>query len=127
MRRLSVDHQGIVWYALDGVGKIGKLDPSTGKIVEYTVPVKYSYPYDIQPDHEGNIWISDSGQGGALLHFNPKTEKFTYYPSPRRTDMPKIEISKEGAVWYTDRSAYVQAVGALYPDRTKMTTLGAYY
>jgi hypothetical protein len=41
--------------------------------------------------------------------------------------MPKIEISKEGAVWYTDRSAYVQAVGALYPDRTKMTTLGAYY
>jgi virginiamycin B lyase len=127
MRRLSVDHQGIVWYALDGVGKIGKLDPSTGKIVEYTVPVKYSYPYDIQPDHEGNLWISDSGQGGALLHFNPKTEKFTYFPSPRRTDMPKIEISKEGAVWYTDRSAYVQAVGALYPDRTKMTTLGAYY
>jgi streptogramin lyase len=127
LRRLSVDSQGMIWYALDSIGKIGKLDPNTGKIVEYTIPVKYSFPYDIQQDHDGNIWISDSGQGGALIHFNPSTGKFTYFPSPQRTDMPKIEILRDGAVLYTDRDAYIESIGILYPDKTKMTTLGAYH
>jgi virginiamycin B lyase len=127
MRRLSVDSDGKVWYALDSRGKIGKLDPLTGKIVEYTIPVKYSYPYDIQPDHEGKLWISDSGQGGALIHFDPKTSKFVYFPSPQRTDMPKIEILRDGAILYTNRSAYIQSVGVMYPDKTKMTSLGAYH
>jgi streptogramin lyase len=127
LRRLSVDPQGTVWYALDSTGKIGKIDPSTGKIVEYTIPVKYSYPYDIQPDHNGELWISDSGQGGALLHFDPRTAKFTYFPSPMRTDMPKIEVLRDGAVLYTDRSAYIQSVGVFYPDKTKMTTLGVFH
>ncbi len=127
MRRLSVDADGMVWYALDSIGKFGKLDPNTGKIVEYTLPVKYAYPYDIQPDHEGSLWISDSGQGGALVHFNPKTGKFVYFPSPQRTDMPKIEILRDGAILYTNRNAYIQSVGIMYPDKTKMTTLGAYH
>jgi streptogramin lyase len=127
MRRLSVDTDGKVWYALDSRGVIGKLDPLTGKIVEYTIPVKYSYPYDIQPDHEGKVWISDSGQGGALIHFDPKTGKFVYFPSPQRTDMPKIEILRDGSILYTNRSAYIQSVGVMYPDKTKMTSLGAYH
>jgi streptogramin lyase len=127
LRRLSADSQGMIWYALDSIGKIGKLDPSTGKIVEYTIPVKYSFPYDIQQDHDGNIWISDSGQGGALIRFSPTTSKFTYFPSPQRSDMPKIEILRDGAILYTDRDAYIESIGILYPDKTKMTTLGAYH
>ena len=128
MRRLSVDHKGIVWYAL-GNAKIGKLDPNTGKIIEYTLPVKFAYPYDIQPDAQDNMWISDSGQGGALVKFDQGTEKFTYYPSPQMTDMPKLEITREGAIWYTTRAADAkeQAVGVLYPDISKIKTMAAYY
>jgi streptogramin lyase len=127
MRRLSVDHKGMVWYALDGNGIVGKLDPNTSKIVEYVIPVKYSFPYDIQPDHEDNLWISDAGQGGALIKLDQQTKKFTYYPSIQRTDMPKLEITREGAIWYTARSAQGQAVGVLYPDITEIKTMGAYY
>ena len=41
---------------------------------------------------------------------------------------PKIQITKEGAIWYSPRgSVDSPAFGVLYPDMDKITTLGAYY
>ncbi len=129
MRRLSVDHNGMVWYALDSVGKIGMLNPNTGEVVEYVEPVKFGFPYDIQEDHDYNLWIADSGQGGGLIKFEPRTKKFTYYPDVQRTDMPKIEVSRQNSIWYTTRAADAKqmALGVLYPDKTKITTMAATY
>lgn len=127
IRRLGLDSKGIVWYGVFSGGKLGRLDPSTGKIVEYDLPMPFSQPYDTWPDAEDNIWITDGGQGGALIRFNPRTEKFTYYPSPQRTDMPKVSITRDGAIWYNPRSSDRAAVGVLYPDVSKMQTLAAYF
>src|SRR5436309_2095221 len=127
IRRLGVDSTGMVWYGGFNNGKLGKLDPNTGKIVEYDIPMAFSEPYDVWPDREDRIWISDGGQGGALIRFDPKTEKFTYYPTPQITDQPKLAITRDGAVGYTPRSSSRAAAGVLYPDVTKITTLGAYY
>ena len=129
MRRVFADHDGMIWYALEWPGKIGKLDPATNKIVEYNLPVKWSFPYDIQQDHDSNYWIADSGQGGALIKFDEKAKAFTYYPYVQRTDMPKIEVSGENSIWYTTRSAdpQDQALGVLYPDKTKIQTLAGSY
>jgi streptogramin lyase len=129
MRRVFVDHNGMVWYALESAGKIGMLDPSTGKMVEYDEPVKWAFPYDIQEDHDYNLWIADSGQGGALVKFEPRSKNFTYYPYVQRTDMPKIEVSGQNSIWYTTRSADPkdQALGVLYPDKSKIKTLAASY
>jgi virginiamycin B lyase len=128
IRRLGLDNKGIIWYGVFNSGKLGKLDPATGKMVEYKIPMTNSMPHDSYPDTKGNVWIPDHGQGGTLIKFDTKTEKFTYYPSPQLTDMPKLTTSREGAVWYTPRtSEHGGAVGVLYPDVNKMTTLGAYY
>jgi streptogramin lyase len=129
MRRVFVDHNGMVWYALESAGKIGMLDPNTGKMVEYNEPVKWGFPYDIQEDHDYNLWIADSGQGGALVKFEPQSKNFTYYPYVQRTDMPKIEVSGQNSIWYTTRSADSkdQALGVLYPDKSKIKTLAASY
>jgi streptogramin lyase len=94
---------------------------------EYKVPAAHSQPYDVWPDRENNIWISDAGMGGALVRFDPRTEKFTFYPSPQRGDMPKIEITREGAIWYNPRSSMKGAAGVLYPDMTKMKGFEARY
>ena len=64
---------------------------------------------------------------GAIIKFDQKTEKFTFYPGVQRGDLPKIEITREGAVWYNPRSALKGAVGVLYPDVSKMTTFEAKY
>jgi virginiamycin B lyase len=127
IRRLGIDHKGIVWFGEFSSGKIGRLDPATGKITEYSLPLPFSQPYDTWPDAQDNIWIGDGGQVGTLIKFDQRTEKFTYYPSPQRTDMPKLEITREGAIWYCPRSADLGAVGVLYPDVDKITTMAAFY
>jgi virginiamycin B lyase len=127
IRRGSVDHNGIVWYGVFSNGKIGKLDPATGKMVEYKMPAAFAEPYDIWPDKDNNMWIADGAMGGAIIKFDPKTEKFTFYPAVQRGDLPKIEITREGAVWYNPRSALKGAVGVLYPDMSKMTGFEARY
>ena len=127
IRRLGMDSKGIVWFGIYSHGKLGKLDPKTGKVVEYKIPLAFAQPYDAWPDHEDNIWMGDDGQGGTLIKFDPKTEKFTYYPAPQIGDMPKLAITRDGAIWYTPRSSANAAAGVLYPDRSKIKTLGAYY
>jgi len=127
VRRPSVGPDGTVWYGIFNKGILGKLDPATGKMVEYKVPMAVSEPYDVWPDRAGNIWISDGGMGGTPIRFDPKTEKFAFYPTVQRGDLPRIEITREGAVWYNPRSAVKGAVGVLYPDMTKMTTFEAKY
>ncbi len=126
IRRLGIDSTGHVWYGGFNNGKLGRIDPKSGAIKEYDIPMPFSEPYDVWPDRWDNIWISDGGQGGALIRFEPKTEKYTYYPTPQITDQPKLAITREGAVWYTPRSSVKAAAGVLYPDVSVMTTLGAY-
>jgi streptogramin lyase len=127
VRRPSVGPDGTVWYGIFDKGILGRLDPKTGKMVEYKIPMAYSEPYDVWPDPAGNIWISDGGMGGTLIRFEPGTEKFTFYPTVQRGDLPKVEITREGAVWYNPRSAPKGAVGVLYPDVSRMTSFEARY
>ena len=127
IRRLGVDGKGIVWYGGFSSGKLGRIDPKTGEVREYAIPMPFAEPYDVWPDRDDNLWISDAGQGGALIKFDQRAEKFTYYPTPQITDQPKLAITREGAVWYTPRSSAKAAVGVLYPDVSRITTLAARY
>ena len=112
----------MLWYGLagmvNGYPNIGKLDPHSGKITEYKMPYLFAYPYDIQPDPDNNMWITDAGEGGALVKFDRQTERFIYYPTPQFSDVPKLEVSRDGAIWYTTRSGEPKnmAIGVLYPD-----------
>ena len=108
-------------------GVIGVIDPKTGQVTEYKPPLNLSRPYDPQADYEGNIWFGDDGQGGTTIRFNIKTREFSYFPLPQVADQPKIEITRDGAVWYCPRSGAEPGVGVLYPDMTKVKTLAAYY
>jgi streptogramin lyase/cytochrome c5 len=134
VRRLNVDAQNNVWWGMWSAGKrpgiLGKLDQTTGRITEYKVPRQNSNPYDVAQDLEGNIWVADvGGTHASLFKFNPRDGAFTLYPKPQKTaDTPKIQITKEGAIWYSPRgSQKAPAFGVLYPDMDKITTLGAYY
>ena len=126
VRRLGVNSDAsTVWFGIYSQGRLGKVDTRTGEVVEYDIPMPSSQPYDAWTDPEDNVWVSDGGQGGTLIKFDPGTEEWTYYPSPQFTDMPKLAIGSNGAIWYTPRSSAKAAVGVLYPDKTKMTTLAA--
>lgn len=127
IRRASVDMEDRVWFGIYDRGVIGYIDPKNGEVTEAALPLNISRPYDPQGDYEGNVWFGDDGQGGATIRYNPKAREFSYYPTPQVADQPKIEITRDGAIWYCPRSGAEPGVGVLYPDVAKITTLGAYY
>ena len=134
VRRLNVDAQNNIWFGLWAAGKrpgkLAKLDQTTGRITEYTVPRQNASPYDVAQDPDGNIWSADvGGSAAALWRFNVRDSTFTLYPKPQKTaDTPKIQITKDGAIWYSPRgSVNAPAFGVLYPDMDKIRDLGAYY
>jgi streptogramin lyase len=137
VRRLNVDYQNNVWFGIYSAGsrragKLAMLNQTTGRIIEYTIPEQSAQPYDTTADPKGNIWFADTPQvdrSAAIAKFNPQDQTFTFYPKPQfDADTPKIQITKDGAIWYAPRgSLKAPGIGVLYPDMDKIATLGAYY
>ena len=81
-----VDSGGVAWYSDFGEQFIGRVDPKTGKVTEFPIPVlKKGFPMgtlDLQLDKDENLWVSLMYQGG-IAKFDRKTEKFDVYPVPK--------------------------------------------
>jgi streptogramin lyase len=108
---------GIVWYSDFGQQYIGKLDPATGKVTEYRVPVmKPGYPtggLDLEPSKDGELWLSGMYQGG-LTAFDPATSAFKSYPLPADLNhqgaqqsmvMPN-NMNVDGKVWTNNQDEH---------------------
>ena len=116
-------------------GKTGQAGPVHGKDDRTDDPQQNAQPYDVNPDSQGNVWAADAGQttdgeyGASIWKFDTRSQKFTFYPKPQRhADSPKIQVTKDGAVWYSPRgSREAPAFGVLYPDMDQIDSLGAYY
>ena len=81
-----VDSDGMAWYSDFGQQFIGRVDPKTGNVTEFPIPVlKKGFPMgtlDLQLDKDENLWVSLMYQGG-IAKFDRKTEKFQVYPIPK--------------------------------------------
>jgi streptogramin lyase len=137
MRRgVGVDSKNNVWTGIYAAGnrpaKLAKLDQTTGRITEFSIPRRGSQPYEATADFEDNIWFPDTSppvNQPVLGRFDPRDQTFTFYPKPQvGADSPKLQHTVDGAVWYTARTATPGATGfgVLYPDKDKITTLGGY-
>ena len=99
-RRLAVDLTGRIWFTMTGANAIGVFDPQTDKFKTHTIPVRYVNPYAIQVDRDGNVWMDLAwAQPETFLgKFDPKTERFTFYPYPNLRDhnaMLQLDARKE--------------------------------
>lgn len=135
-RGVGVDSKNNVWFGIYAAGnrpaKLAKIDQTTGRITEWTIPHRGSQPYEATADLEDNIWFPDTAppvNQPVLGKFDPRNQTFTFYPKPLvGADSPKLQHTVDGAVWYTERTATPGATGfgVLYPDMDKITTLGGY-
>ncbi len=112
-----VDSQGLAWYASFGEQILGKLDPKTGKVTEYAIPLlKPAAPTGIlgvRFDHDENPWMGMQFQGG-IAKFDRKTEKFQTWSLPAEINGPHVQINQvspdrshlDGKVWLQDAGTY---------------------
>lgn len=82
-RRIAVTDDGFVWYSDYARGRLGRLEPKTGKVTERPSPGgAQSEPYAITALN-GIIWYVETNvQPNALVRFDPATEKFQTWPIP---------------------------------------------
>jgi virginiamycin B lyase len=105
-----VDGDGMIWYSDFGQQYLGKLDPKTAKVVEYSYPqLKPGFPtgaLDLERDGEGNFWLGMMLQGG-IAKFDKKTQKFQTFSLPKELNNDVAQIAMvmprsshlDGKVW----------------------------
>ena len=81
-----LDADGMVWFTHFGEQFLGKLDPRTGEVSEYPLPVlKEGFPVgtlDLETDKAGNLWVAMMYQGG-VARFDRKTKTFQTWAVPK--------------------------------------------
>ena len=86
---VMLDREGNVWYSDFGQMFLGKMDPKTGKVTQYPIPVvKPGWPagtLDLEFDKDDNPWVGVMYQS-AIAKFDKKTEKFQMWQTPKEWD-----------------------------------------
>jgi streptogramin lyase len=142
-----VDSDGMVWYSDFGALFLGKMDPKTGKVTEYPIPViKEGFPVgtlDLETDRDGNLWVGLMYQGG-VAKLDRKTGKVQTWSVPRewQTDATQQSFASptfshvDGKVWVknSDRAQILRldpATGqwenfGTFTDPETKRTIGSY-
>ena len=111
----AMDAQGNIWYSDFQSPILSKLDPKTGKVTEYSIPIQKpldkGFPtggLQIAFDKDGNVYEGTMGQA-QVVRFNPKTEKMDVWPSPdwnvgdtRVTMIDPRFASIDGKIWINE-------------------------
>jgi virginiamycin B lyase len=105
-----LDRDGMVWYSDFGAMFLGKMDPKTGKVTEYPIPViKEGFPLgtlDLEADRDGNLWVGLMYQGG-VAKLDRKTGQVQTWSVPKewQTDATQQSFASptfshvDGKVW----------------------------
>src|SRR3984893_18197258 len=104
-----LDKAGNVWFSDFQHQFMSKLDPKTGKVTRYPVPVsRRGFPTGslmLTMDKDGNIWEAMMGQA-QIAEFDPKTEKVSIYLAPdwdkgdkRFTMIDALHSNVDGKLW----------------------------
>lgn len=92
---------GSVWWAGQYANLVGRINPETGEITEYTLP-QGAKPHTVTADREGNIWYTGNGNG-TIGKLDPRTAMITEYkmPDPAARDPHSAIFDNKGNLWFT--------------------------
>jgi len=123
---LVLDSHGTVWFSEFNADSLGRLDPHTGLIQQYSLAAKKSVqtllPYGITVDPQGMIWFTEASSN-HLGRLDPATGRIRFFTTPK-TNVPLMEIASDahGIIWTTSFSS-----GLLLRLDPRTATFTAYY
>ncbi len=105
-----IDAKGIAWYSSFGEQNLGRLDPKTGEVKEFPVPVsKPGFPngfLGLRTDRDGNLWLGNMFQA-TIVKFDLASEQFRLWPLPKEQNIASAQVNMvspesshvDGKVW----------------------------
>jgi virginiamycin B lyase len=105
---------GAIWWTGQLSNKLGRLDPKTGAIKEYSLRTPHTGPHGLTEDRSGNIWFTGNN-AGLIGKLDPNTGLVTEYnlPDPAAKDPHTLIFDREGILWFTVQQA--NRIGRLDP------------
>ncbi len=105
---------GSIWWTGQLANKLGRVDPKTGAIREYTLKSPFTGPHGLAEDKAGNIWFT--GNSAAMIgKLDPVTGITTEYPLPdaNAKDPHTLNFDRDGILWFTVQQSNM--IGRLDP------------
>ena len=98
---LVEDKAGNIWFTANQSTYVGKLDPKTGEVTEYTLPQGARGPHTPIFDQKGTLFFTlQSGHVGRII---PSTGEMKVSATPSSGTYPYgIQVNSKGVPWYVD-------------------------
>ena len=92
---------GTIWWAGQWGNVVGRIDPATGNMKEFTLPPK-AMPHTVLTDGAGNIWYTGN-KNATVGKLDPATGKVSEYkmPDPAAKDPHSAIFDAKGILWFT--------------------------
>jgi streptogramin lyase/mono/diheme cytochrome c family protein len=103
------DSKGNIWYTSHKSSRVGSLDPRTGIVTEYQVPLTPGAmpgTHRVAVDKDDIVWWSENWAHN-LLRLDPKTGKFTVMPIETRSPLnspgfSNFALGPDGSIYESD-------------------------
>src|SRR3989442_8917944 len=102
---VAVGADGIVWYTAQRDGKLGRLDPASGK-VELVPLGQGAAPHGVIIGPDGAPWVTEGGTN-SIVRVDPQTREVKHWPLPETRKWANLNpgtFDKRGRVWFTGQS-----------------------
>ncbi len=101
---MAFSGDGKVWFIENAISQMGRLDPATGKIDEFPIPVKNPVARKGGMDSTGNIWVGLHGAGGLMKIDYKTTEMKVYTPPTHDSGLYSVQGDmKSQLVWFSQQ------------------------
>jgi streptogramin lyase len=117
---------GALWFLEYYGNKIGRIDPTTHAITEYTIPTaKSGVNIGITSGPDGAIWFTETGSGDAadgadqIGRIDLTTHEITEYPLTKGSGPAYITTGPDGALWFTEQ--FTNQIGRIDPTTHVIT------
>ena len=102
---VAVAADGTVWYTAQRTGKLGRLDPVSGRVTEIPLGAA-SHPHGVIVGSDGAPWVTDMGLN-AIVRVDPATSRVRVFPMPGGRDVgPHTAVDRQGTIWFTGSSGF---------------------
>src|SRR5215475_8996694 len=114
---------GAVWVTAQSAGKLGRLDPRTGKSDLISLGPGAA-PHDVIVGPDGAVWITEGGQN-AIARVDPATHAVKLFSLPkerRSANLKTASFDHRGVLWFTGQNGIY---GQLDPKSGAMAVFDA--